>query len=1177
MSRLKWSGLAFLWALSAQMAFGQSSGAILGVLLDPQNAAITNAKVTAVDEEKNVVVRQMTSGTDGSFQLRPLLPGRYTVKAEMTGFKSFERKGLVLDANQIMDLGALKLELGSVSQSVTVEAQSPLVETATAQKSLVISPKQVTELSLNGRDFQTLMFTLPGVSSTQQTEFGLAQANGFNSTNQFNVNGSRSSMNNVFLDGTVNTDQGDNGSQYTQLSLDAVGEFKVQTGVYNAEYGRNAGVLIAAVTKSGTNSLHGTAYEFLRNDKLDANNFFRNLQGQGKAKLRYNVFGGNLGGPIPLLGGPGNRKLFFFFNFEGTRGSVPNGNSFVDIPNAAELTGDFRTNLRGAAISTAPKFDTGTIFVPGTITRNGAGQITGGTPFNGTGAAGGCTATFPAPSSPTCNLIPSSAFNQNAPAFLKILNAADRSKGSPTPNAPWLVRVPITNSYVLRKHQEVARIDYVISPNTTFFFRWVDDFQHEDNQLGIFTSTPFPVYPMYRNKPGSSWSWNLVKVISPTMTNEAIFGYDHQTQVVDLVPGTDPATYDRDKLGFKFSQVFPSSNIRNRWPAFDCGFGSCGFGSFPSTWQNDGKDYAWTDNLTKIRGAHTLKTGIFFNLDDKQQQPSWTDAGSFGFVSSQFNPNDSSNGLANLLLGNYTSFSQSNGKFYGSFRFIGLEFYGQDSWKASRKLTLEFGARYAYLGPTYTRGKFLENYFDPALYNPAQAATFDMNNPNPSFRNSIIGGNPFNGMIQEGASGIPLGFGTHRKNQVDPRLGFSYDPFGDGKTAIRGGFGTFFERVRQNVNSFDALGNPPLLYTPQFTAGNIDGLGPALVSSGIRKPVEIRTFDRAYKTPTIYAWSFGVQRQLGAANSLDVSYVGNVARHMQVIRNINILPLGTTTGPSSPLPAVNNQADAVRPYKGYTAIDFTGYDGKSSYHALQARFSRRFAANLTANIGYTWSRTIDQSDTDDNFSGCSYAFNCAREKGASGFDRTHMLNIDYVYQLPLLGTKTGNTFGRVLLNGWQVSGMTRFWSGFPVSVPSGTGNPGTLGGGINGGVRADYISGQPLYPAAKTRLEWFNPFAFAYPVNGSLGSTGRNIIRRPGINNWNFSVFKNTKIGEHVSAQLRFEAFNLFNHTQFHGLNNTISGGSPGTLVTAATIGTAGQITSTRDPRNIQVALKLYF
>jgi len=1141
MPRLQTTFMVLLVAsLGAIPALGQS-GVIQGSITDPQGAVIPSVRVTALDEAKLVIVRETVSGRDGSFQLRPLLPGVYTVRAEMKGFKVLERKGVVLDVNQVMNLGNLNLQMGETTESVTVKAEVPLVEVGTGQKSYVISSEQVTELSLNGRDFSSLMYTLPGVSSTTQSDFNF----GFGGTNTFNVNGMRNSMNNIFLDGTVNTDQGDNGSQYTQLSLDAVGEFKVQNSVFNAEYGRNPGVLISATTKSGGKQFHGAAYEFLRNDALDANSFFNNLSGISKStnlKKRFNQFGGNLGGPIPI-GSRGNPKLFFFTNYEGTRGSIPNPSSpFVDVPNAALLSGDFRSSFKGVAISTAPQFDTGTVFQPGTITRNNAGNITGGVPFGA-----GCVTTYPAPNSPNCNVVPQSAWNQNAPAFLKILSEEGASKGVPTPGNPALARVPLADTHLLRKNQEVVRIDYVINPNTSFFFRWVNDTQHEEQKLGIFGSLPYPVYPMLREKPGNSWSWNLVKVLSPSMTNEFIFAYAHQSQIADVAPGTDPATYDRGKLGFKFNQVYPNSNLRNRFPGFNCGVGSCNFsGPIASGWGNTGSDFGWTDNFTFVRGAHTFKTGVYFNLDDKNQQPAWNDTGTFDFSPSQFNPNDSNNGLANLLFGNYSTLTQSNGYFFGSFRFIGLEFYGQDTWKVSRRLTLEFGARYAYLGPTYTYGKYLENYFSPALYNPAQAVSF-----NTTAASSVTGlgsivpgsGNPFNGMVQENSNGIPSGFGQHRKNQVSPRFGFAYDPFGDGKTSIRGGFGTFFERVRQNVNSFDALGNPPLLYTPRIPAGNIDNVGPGLVTSGFRFPVEVRAFAQSYKTPTTYSWSFGVQRQFGARNSLDVSYSANVGRHLQLVRNINLLPLGTTTGPNNPLPAVNNINDAVRPYKGYTAIDFTGYDGNSSYNSLQARLSRRFATNLTANVSYTFSKAIDTVDTDDNFSGCAYYLNCAREKGPSGFDRRHMLNIDYVYQLPKFGTKLGNsTFSRVLLDGWEVSGVTRFWSGVPFSVGT-PGNAGTLNG--NNGVRADYIGGS-LYPDQQTRLQWFNPLAFAQPLNGSLGNTGRDILRKPGFNNWNFSIFKNIRMSERVKMQVRAEAFNVANRQRFAFPDNGSGDGSFG-------------------------------
>src|SRR5689334_9545696 len=283
------------------LAFAQT-GTIQGTLVDTAGGVVPNAKVVAIDQDKQIVVRETTTARDGIFYVRSLLPGNYTIKTEVTGFKAIERTDLKLDANQIMDLGQITLTVGQTAESITVEAEVPLVETSTAQKSFVISSRQVTEQSLNGRDFQSLIRTLPGVVSNDGSDFRLA----FNNTDAFNVNGLRGSMNNVYLDGSINTDVGANDGQYTQISLDAIGEFKVQTSVFNAEYGRNPGVLINANTKSGGSQFHGTAYEFLRNDAFDANNFFRNLQGQPKAKLRFDQFGGNLGGPvyIPKLSTP---------------------------------------------------------------------------------------------------------------------------------------------------------------------------------------------------------------------------------------------------------------------------------------------------------------------------------------------------------------------------------------------------------------------------------------------------------------------------------------------------------------------------------------------------------------------------------------------------------------------------------------------------------------------------------------------------------------------------------------------------------------------------------------------------------------------------------------------------------------------------------------------------------
>jgi hypothetical protein len=1150
--------LSVIFSLTINV-FGQT-GSIQGTLVDPQGNAVVNAKVTVIDEAKGLPVRETVTGSDGSFRLIPLQRGIYTLKAEATGFKATESKGLVLDAYQIMNLGSLKLEVGEISNTVTVTADAPLVETATSQKSFVITSEQVTGISTNGRDFRSLLRTLPGVTSNTQSDFNLA----FNSTQGFNVNGLRDTANNVYLDGTINTDVGANDGQFTQMSLDAIGEFKVQNSNFNAEHGRNAGVLISATTKSGGKEYHGTLYEFLRNEALDARAPFAAT----KAKLRLNQFGGNVSGPIPLwkVSSLSDPKLFFFFNMEITRGTRPDGSPFTDVAHPDILNGDFRRLFRFNANGTpqtlagsscqypgesAPRpCQVGTVFRPGTLIRNAAGNIIGGQPYAN-------------------NTVPRNEWNPNAAAFLKIIGLLDRSGAASVPNSPELVRVFIQDKYTLRKRQEVVRVDYNINPKTNFFFRWVDDSQDEDIGRGIFNSSAFPVVPQFRKKPGSSWSWNLVTVLSPTVTNEFIFGYNHLTQVVDIKPDADPATYDRGKLGFTFQEIYPDANLRNRYPRFNCGIGSCNFPGFANLWESEAKQFAWTDNVTIVRGSHTFKTGGFFNMNRNGQQPAWTDSINLNFGSSIDNPQDTGNTFANLLLGNYTSASQSNGKFFGDFRFYGLEFYGQDSWKATSRLTLEYGVRYAYLGPTFTLGRFLQNYFFVDRYDPAKAVRIET--ANGPLKGSIIpgSGDPFNGMVEEYGP-IPKGGVRHRKNQFSPRFGFAWDVFGNGRTAVRGGFGTFFERQRQNNTYFDGLGNPPLTYTPTLFAGNLNNLSPSLVSSGVRFPVGIRAIDPEGKIPTIYSWSFGIQQELPWQIGLDIAYVGNVSRHLMYQRDINQLPLGTTVN-TNILAQSNNTPNAIRPFKGYTSILFVEFGASGNYHGLQTRLSRRFGNSLTFNVNYTWSKAIDETDGDTDT--LAYFLNRLRERAVAGFDRTHVFTVDYIYNLPKASSKLGdNGFTRTVFDGWVISGVTRVWSGLPLSVTI-NGNAGTLGGGP----RANYLGGE-IYVKDEATRQWFNPLVFGRPRDGELGNTGRNFLRGPGFWNFDFSLFKTFKFTERIGLQYRAEFFNILNHTQWFGINTGFANiPNPNTAVTAATRGQVGLVGSTRDPRNIQMALKLFF
>jgi Carboxypeptidase regulatory-like domain/TonB-dependent Receptor Plug Domain len=1197
--------LLLVVCLCALPALAQNSGSISGTVVDPQGAVIPGATVQAVDQAKGNVVIETVTGADGLFDLQPLQPSTYTIVVKAKGMKELRHAGVVLDPYSRLGIGQLQTAVGGSSEQVTVEATTPLVETANADHSSTISPQQVEETQLNGRDFQSLLKTLPGVTSNNQSDFQLQ----FNNTDQMHINGMRGSANNVFLDGAINTDVGANDGQYTQLSMDAVGEFKLETGNFAAEYGRNPGILIAINTKSGGQHYHGTLYEFNRENGFGAAPF-----GQSTTQfLRFNQYGGNIGGPIPLPGA--KNKLFFFFNYEGTRGLRPGNTQFAnsqfngaqgyDLPNPAILTGDFSSQYTGGIACITPDaghtggaqgscptgqteaptpYLNGQIFMPGTVSYTNAGQIYSGTPY-------------------TNNIIPTADFSANAQAWINYWTPAYRGSteadtrnpsGSDGPGAGQFqkVFVPYNETYTLFKHQEVVRVDYNINQKTNFFFRWVDDSQTE-NYHNLFDFADYPILPEYRKKPGSSWSWNLVNVISPTMTNEFIFSYNHLTQLVDIVPGTPKSSYDRDLLGFTFQQLYPGSNLDNRAPVLNnCCNGTFTGGSFHPGWASEARQFTWTDNVTKVWGAHTFKTGVFFEYNQAGQQPVWDDTVFAQYNTGSNNPMDSGNYVANVLLGNFTQAQQTNGVFFGAFRFHQVEAYGQDTWRVNRKLTLDYGLRWGYLGPTYTVRPYLQNYFDPSLYNPADAVTLNTTSGNyfgaicsaalaalPG-GDSCIGlsnyGNPYNGLVQE-LHGIPPGLAKHRYDNFGPRFGFSYDPFGDGKTAIRGGAGIFYERIRQNVNSFDGLGNPPLSYTATVFNGNLDNLGPQDIT-GVLSPSGLNAFDKAGQIPTTYSYSLGIQRQLPGQIGLEVAYVGNLGRHLQYQYNLQALPIGcnalpdgsTSCGPSNPNTFYAN-------YPGYSNINYTKYDTNSEYNSLQVKATRRFSRSLTMTADYVYSKAYDIQDNDNgNINATNGGGNATTDPlhpqtdwALAGFDRRNVFNLNWTYDLPSFANSSGAL--KYIAGGWEIGGVTKFWSGPPLD-PTMSGNAGNF----VGVVRADAGTGSP-YGNKSDNVHWLNPNYFLRPADGTVGNIKRNAFTGPGVNNWDISLFKNFNFTESVRLQLRLETYNTFNHTQPAAINTGFSSNTIGQAPSASTVGNSGQVTGYRDPRNVQLGVKLYF
>src|SRR3984957_6378616 len=568
--------LALLAAVFPAAKLHAQTGSITGTVVDPSGAAIPGASVQIINQATGDLTREATSDSSGSFRALNVPAATYKVKVTAAGMEELDRNGVVLDQDQTLGLGQISLTIGQATQTVTVSTQTPLIDTATSSNAAVVDQRQVTEQPLNGRDFESLMTTLPGVLTNNNSQFRLV----FNGTDDFYVNGMRGTANNFFLDGVINTDVGANDGEYTNLSIDAVGEFKTLTGNFNAEYGRSPGVMILVNTKSGGERFHGTAYEFDRNTAFDANDWFSNHQGSARAVLKFNQFGGNIGGyiPIPKVSPRSNKKAFFFFNYEGTRANRPNGNpgaaggTFYTMPQPsmlgigtpngqADLSPVYRAGnecvTNGTGTCQANITDTsgnlvrnGSAFVPGTIKYNSFGEVLTGTVYPG-------------------NIIPASQFSSQYAAMIKYFTPGYRGTfNHPTYNNGFgdEQQINFQDTYTFRKNQYVARVDYNFGPKANTFFRYVDDRQQESQGFGIFSGNSFPVLPQYRKKPGKSYAWSLVNVLSPTLTNEATVGWLHLSQVVDIVPGTSKSLYDKSTVGFNYTDIYPSTNTHDLAP-----------------------------------------------------------------------------------------------------------------------------------------------------------------------------------------------------------------------------------------------------------------------------------------------------------------------------------------------------------------------------------------------------------------------------------------------------------------------------------------------------------------------------------------------------------------------------------------------------------------------------------
>jgi hypothetical protein len=1004
----------------------------------------------------------------------------------------------------------------------------------------------------------------------------------------YSMNGGRTEYNNWELDGGDNMDNGSNTTLNVYPNLEAIAEFKVLTSNYGAQYGKNGSGTVEVETKSGTSEFHGSAFYYGRNDFFNANSWENNGQGVARPAYKKHDWGYTVGGPvvIPHLYNNEKKKTFFFWSQEWRREIVPGATISQAVPSTAERGGDFN--------DVCPAY-TGSPFDPTAYPgcpSNGAA----GTPFlNNTLPAPGSTATA------LLSLIP----NPNNLTGVVGTYLTGQAAGNPLPG---YVANP---SYPTHWREELIRIDHNLTENERLTFRYIHDSWGTVNQgplWGVYNNT-FDNTNTNFSGPTTSFVTRLTSNISPKLLNEFVASYTS-----DHIILTTLGKVNLPSGGIDLAPLFPSQfALANKIPAFAVGntsdgniYGTGGFnvdtGYFP--WKNANPTYTYRDTMTAILGNHTFFYGGYVVFAQKNQQSTADIQGQLTYATN--NPNTTGNPFADLLTGQVGGYAQTSSQPYFYDRYKIFEPFFQDDWRITKKLTLNLGLRWSFFG-RYQEKQFKEFGFSAANYTPLSGpALFDYNSNNQQLLLPTT--NPFNGFIQCGAvnnqfPGItagPTGCTKNKYANPGPRLGFAYDPFGDGKWAIRGGYGIFFEHMNGNEANAESLQGSP---SPLQLNGGVSAItGYGNVGSGAQgapSPFTAISIPGQVQWPYMQQWNFGVEHELPSHLVTSLAYVGSKGTHLTRQFDMNQLqPVPASQNPylatGSPItggdcqqnnanftldstglptgvtlsngtfvtgqPATNlfiacgNPAAAYyRPFQGFGSITRIENTANSIYHSLQASARRSFG-DLTFSVSYTWSHSID--DSSDRYDALfANSFNPSASRASSNFDIRNALSISYVYALPIFRHSTGLT--HTLLGGWQWSGITIAQSGAPFTVTNGTtysdnagvangvgiasfpdvvGNPNQVPGAVQQAFQQQALFGKLLY----------NPTAFDIPVGLTFGDATRNMLRQPGRLNFDMGLFKRFAFRERYAFEFRWETFNTFNHTQLDSFSGTNPGGSGG-------------------------------
>ena len=1180
--------IALLLLLTAGLTGQTITSSVLGTVVDPAGASIGAAEVQLTNQSTGAVNRTLTDSA-GLFRIVDIFAGAYSVNVQAKGFKNLRVTDIVVDASQAHDLGRLQLAIGDVSESVSVTAEVAAVETASSERAPLLDSSQLNVDAIKGRDLMSYMKLLPGVvdTTTSRDISGGSIMGGLTFSGNSGITG-------FSVDGATDMDTGcATCFAHFEPNIDAIGEVKVLTSNFAAEYGRNSGATISVTTKSGTQAFHGSGWWTHRHEDLNANQFFNNQTGQPIPRYRYNIAGWTLGGPIyiPKHFNTSKTKLFFFASQEYTRSLLNAANQYKTMPTQLEKGGDFSQSFNpGNSLIVINDPTTGQPFPGNQIPQNR---------INGWGQA--MLNFFPFPN--TVFPAGSAQYQQD--------NFQSEASGSHA------------------RRDDIIRGDVVATSKLSGYFRYGHDYDFAD---ALYAGIQFNSAVQGHPNPGTGLVGSVNYTFSPTLVNQATYNWSYnyfsyyEEVPAQVARSLGNGTSGTPQAGMPLPSLFPlhplgsgpggdllegPANCSNGYcpylPGFSFGgtpVNAASFGESNVDYVNTNRIYQFSDNLTWIKNAHTIKAGLYIERNRKLQPGSPTYTGAYSFAKDVNNPLDSGDGYANALLGNYDTYNENSGHFVYNTYYWNREFYLQDDWRIGKRLTLNYGLRLYNMSPQEDELHEF-SYFDPSQYkssavsaiyapyckngNPCSGANRVAINPavGPSvtYPASYIGlfvpnsGNPANGMVVDGLNGASVDTYTNRTIAPAPRIGFAFDVFGNGKTALRGGWGIYYDRLDGN-QVYSMSGQPPVGYQPTAYYGNITNLASA---GGLIGPPGITMWSGNTPIPQNRSASLGVQQNIGWGTVLDVAYQLTQGIHRYYLRNLNPIPLGAdfatqyldpTTAVSNPINPPHLTAAFERPnYPGFGDINEHDFGAKSNYNALQIAVRHRLQHGFTFGASFAWSRFMNVTSFDPLVPN-----NLARNYGPNGADRRLVGAVNYSYDLPRPGQMMHSRVLGAVTDNWTLSGITGFSSGAPFTPSFSTTNglditgSGSEGARINvvGNPYANVPQGTPGLPHGRI---YFNPNAFAEPAVGTIGNAGMNVMYGPGYINWDMTLGKRIPIKESRSLTLRVEAFNVFNHVQFTGVNS-------GFIFNAAGVNTnanIGALTGERGPRVVALELRAAF